>query len=184
MKKWVAISGGWRKTNEEIEKKVRETVRKIMERGEGIVSGGALGVDFIAQDEALKHDPKAKRIKIFLPTTLEKYAEHLRRKAKEGIVESERVEALLDQLKKIKKINKEALIENPDTNFTDETKKKMYYQRNTKIVEAADELIAFRIKTKESQGLGTLDTINKAKKKKIPVKVFNFDLSKSNEKSN
>ena len=174
--KWIGISGGWRKTNQEIENKVREIVRKIMKRGDGIVSGGALGVDFIALDEALKYDLKAERIKIFLPTTLEKYAEHLKRKAREGVVKSEKVKALLNQLRKLKEINPKALIENPDTNFTEETKKKMYYQRNTKIVEASDELIAFRIKTKESEGLGTLDTINKAKEKGIPVKVFEFIL--------
>lgn len=85
---------------------------------------------------------------------------------------------MIAQLEKIKSLNSNALIENPDTNFTEETKKKMYYERNSRAVEASDELIAFRVKTKESESLGTADTIEKAKKKGIPVKVFSYDLIK------
>ena len=93
--KWIGISGGWRRTNQEIEEGVRKTVREIIQRGDGIVSGGALGVDFIATDEALKYDPAADRIKIFLPTTFEKYSEHYRKHAKLGDVTSEDVENLI-----------------------------------------------------------------------------------------
>jgi hypothetical protein len=174
--KWVGISGGWRKTNKEIEEKVRTTVREIMARGDGIVSGGALGVDYLALDEALKHDAQAERIKIFLPTTLKQYSKHYRKHARLKTITSEQAEDLISQLSKLKRINPNALIENPDENFTEETKKKMYYERNSKIVAAADELIAFHIKTKESDGLGTADTIQKAKKKGIRVKIFTYNL--------
>ncbi|MBI2047855.1 MAG: hypothetical protein HYT27_01830, partial [Parcubacteria group bacterium] len=64
---WFGISGSWRKTNETVEQGVLEAVRKIIERGDGIVSGGALNVDYFATDEALKLNPTADRIKIFLP---------------------------------------------------------------------------------------------------------------------
>ena len=74
--KWVGISGGWRRTNQKIEDDVRGIVREIMERGDGIVSGGALGIDSIALDEAMKCNPGADRIKIFLPATLDRYAKH------------------------------------------------------------------------------------------------------------
>ncbi|TSD03402.1 MAG: hypothetical protein Athens071416_83 [Parcubacteria group bacterium Athens0714_16] len=172
--KWVGISGGWRKTNQEIENKVRKVVREIIQRGDGIVSGGALGVDYIALDEAFRFDPKANKIKIFLPTTLEKYSEHYRKHARLGTITQEQAENLIKQLTQLKKINSEALVENFDTNFTEETKKTMYYERNSKIVDFSDELIAFHIKTKESKGAGTEDTIEKANKKRIPVKVFDF----------
>ena len=133
-----------------------------MKRGDGIVSGGALNVDFIALDEALEADPKAKRIKIFLPTTLKKYARHYRKHARLGNITSKQAEDLIAQLAGLKKINPKALIENPDTNFTEENKKEKYYERNTQVVEASDELISFRIRTKASEGLGTADTIEKA----------------------
>lgn len=174
--KWIGISGSWRKTNDEIEEKIRTIVREIFEKGNGMVSGGALGVDYIATDEALKCNPEADKIKIFLPTTLEKYSEHYRKHAKLGTITEEQAEDLIGQLEKIKHKNSGALIENTDTNFTEETKKKMYYERNSRAVEASDELIAFRIKTRESKSLGTADTVEKAKKKGIPVKLFTYDL--------
>ena len=100
--KFVAISGSWRKVNKEIEEKIRKIVRQILKRGDGIVSGGALGVDYIALDEALKHDKKAQRIKIFLPTTLKRFAQHLRKHARRGDVKKSAVEKLISKLKKLK----------------------------------------------------------------------------------
>lgn len=176
--KWIGISGSWRKTNDEIEEKIRAVVREIFEARNGMVSGGALGVDYTATDEALKLSPKADRMKIFLPTTLEKYSEHYRKHAKLGTITEKQAEDLIAQLENIKSANSEALIENPDTNFTEETKKKMYYERNSRAVEVSDELVAFRVKTSESEGLGTADTIAKAKKKGIPVELFEYDLSR------
>ena len=175
--KWIAISGGWRKINKEIEDNVRKTVREIISQGNGLVSGGALSVDYIALDEALKFDAEAKKIKIFLPTTLEKYTEHYRKHALWGDITSEQTENLISQLTRLKQINPEALIENPDTNFTEENKKDRYYKRNLKIVEASDELVAFHIKTEASEGLGTADTIEKAKLKNIPVKLYSYNLT-------
>jgi len=174
--KWIGISGSWRKTTSEIETKLRNIIREIMMGGDGIVSGGALGVDFIVLDEALKHDPKAKRIKIFLPTTFEVYAVHYRKHASLGTITSEQAENLISQLAKLREINPKALIENPDTNFTEETKKRMYYQRNSAVVDASDALVAFRVKMEQSEGIGTADTVEKARKKGIPVKVFSYTI--------
>ncbi len=175
--KWIGISGSWRKTNKEIENKLRKIVREIINRGDGIISGGALGVDYIATDEALKSNPKADKIKILIPTTLEKYAEHYRKHAKLGTITSDQAENLINQLTQLKKINPNSLIENPDINFNEKTKKKMYYDRNTKAVEASDELIAFRVISKESEGLGTADTVEKARAKGISVELFTYNLN-------
>lgn len=175
--KWIAIAGSWHKINSEIENKIRQTVAEIFEAGNGIISGGALNVDFIALDEAMKLNPGADRIKIFLPTTLDKYSEHYRKHAKLSNIASAQAENLISQLEKLKQTNTGALIENPDINFTEETKKKMYFERISKIIEAADELIAFAIKTKPGEGLGTADTIEKARKKGIPVVEYKYDLS-------
>ena len=174
--KWIGISGSWRKTNKEIEEKIRGIVREIITRGDGIVSGGALNVDYIALDEALKHDTKSERIKIFLPTTFEVYSEHYRKHARLGAITSKQAENLISQLTRLKLANSKALIENPNTKFTEATKKQMYYERNFKVVEASDELVAFHIKTEASEELGTLDTIEKAQTKGIPVKLFSYDL--------
>lgn len=175
--KWSGISGSWRRTNQEIEEKLRNIVREIVMQGDGIVSGGALGVDSIALDEALKIDTRAERIRIFLPTTLKTYSAHYRKHALLGTISKEQAEDLISQLSELKKINPKALIEDPDSNFTEETKKQIYYQRNTAIVNASDELVAFQVRTEQSEGEGTGDTVKKAKAKGIPVKLFQYDLS-------
>lgn len=172
--KWIGISGGWRRTNNEIERLVRDTVLNIMKRGDGIVSGGALGVDSIALDEALKHNTSAERIKIFLPTTLELYAAHYRSRAKEGVITIEQAESLITQLTQLEKINRAALIENKKNEIVD---KSAYFERNSEVVNASDELIAFPIITETSEASGTNDTIQKAKAKGIPVKIFEFNLT-------
>ena len=173
--KWIGISGSWRKVNQKIDDKVRNVVREIMLRGDGVVSGGALGVDSIALDETLKNDPEAKRIKIFLPTTLEVYTAHYRKHATLGTITNEQAEGLIDQLIGLKKINPKALLENLDANFTEETKKQMYYQRNTDVVNASDELVAFQVRSEQSEGLGTADAVEKAKAKGIPVQLFQME---------
>jgi hypothetical protein len=122
-------------------------------------------------------NPNADRIKIFIPTTLEKYSEHYRKHASLGSITSEQAEALIGRLTKLKRINPAALKENSDNNLNEETKKKMYYDRNMKVVETSDELVAFRVKTKDSEGLGTVDTVEKAKAKGIPVHLYEYDLS-------
>ena len=172
--RWIAISGGWRKTTRKIENQVRQTVRGIIQEGNGLVSGGALGVDFIALDEALKYDPEAERIKIFLPTTLEKYIQHYQKQARLGRITRSQAENLAAQLSRLKQINSGALIEHLDFHFTESTKKRMYYERDTRVVQASEALIAFHIQTPESKGLGTRDTIRKAQKRGIPVKIFHY----------
>ena len=73
--KWTAIcsatqanAGSWRHTNFDIENQVREEVRSLLTIGNGIVSGGALGVDFFATDEALLADVNASQLKIIIPS--------------------------------------------------------------------------------------------------------------------
>lgn len=100
--KWIEISGTWRTINSRVEHNVRSTVKEITQGGNGIVAGGALGVDFFATDEALKHDPTASRIKVFLPTSLPTYAAHYRKRAEEGVITPKQAEILIQQLEKLK----------------------------------------------------------------------------------
>ncbi|MFA6216023.1 MAG: hypothetical protein WC768_05635 [Patescibacteria group bacterium] len=171
--KWIGISGSWRKINPEIDNLIRQTVREIILRGNGIVSGGALGVDYVALDQALKINPQASRIKIFIPAKLEIFQSHYLKRAKEGVITSQQAENLISQLAALKKINPTALVEDQNNLVLNQL---TYYQRNSEIIEAADELIAFHVVSELSGGAGTLDTINKAKVKGIPVKIYHFNL--------
>ncbi|MDO8496326.1 MAG: hypothetical protein Q7S43_02895 [bacterium] len=159
---WFGISGSWRKTNLEIEHDIRAVVKKIIERGDGIVSGGALNVDWFATDEALKHDPKAELIKIFLPVTLDLYAAHYRKRAMEGVITPEQAELLIAQLEKLQAANSAALIENKQNTVVNPT---TYFERNTDVINASDALVGFQVN--DSEGVG--DTVDKALAQNKPV---------------
>ncbi len=166
--KWVAIAGGWRKTNDKVDQDVRSEIKKIFSAGNGIISGGALGVDYIALDEALKNDQEALRIKIFIPSTFEIYKNHFISRANEGVITIKQASGLIEQIAKLKSINPGALIEGPDKILNQES----YFRRITEIIKNSDELIAFHINKTE----GTQDTIEKAAVKNIPIKVFSYTL--------
>lgn len=168
--KWIAISGSWRITSKQVEDDVRREVNKIITDGDGIVSGGALNVDYFATDEAMKLDPSYKSIKIFLPTTLNIYAKHYRNGASEGVIIEDQAENLIEQLTELKKTNPDSLIENTDNLVVD---KIAYFERNLAVVNAADELLAFHVNGSE----GVLDTVNKAKGRGIPVKVIEYNIT-------
>lgn len=162
------------RTNAEVDRAVRLAVQQAMARGEGIISGGALGVDSIALDEALKLNPEADRIKVFLPTSLETYVAHYRRRAAEKAVTTEQAEKLIEQLIELKQLRPAALVENLGNRVVD---RDTCYGRNTAIVEACDELVAFPVVTELSNSPGTRDTIAKAEAKGVPVKVLEFNLT-------
>jgi hypothetical protein len=165
--KWYGITGSWRLTNKTIENDVRKKVSGIIKSGNGIVTGGALNVDYFALDEALKLNPKANQIKVFLPVTLPRYAEHYKKRAKEGVITQSQAEDLIPQLIALQKANPMALIENFQNTVVDTA---TYFERDIDVVNASDELYAFQV----NNSSGTQDTIDKAKKKGIPVRIFAY----------
>lgn len=165
--KWIAISGSWRKTNDQVKKDVVGTVRKIISTGDGIVCGGALGVDYIATNESIKLDSSCQKIRIFLPVKLDVFTKHYLKRSNQGVITHQQAKDLVSQLNHLKEINPKSIIENKDNLVVN---KDTYYSRNSEIVAVADKLIAFQVN--DSQG--TQDTINKAKQKGIPVKVFKY----------
>lgn len=165
--KWIGISGSWRKTSRAVEDDVRREVANIIKRGNAIVSGGALNVDYFATDEAMKICPNCSRIKVFLPSTLDQYIRHYRKRAEEGVITKKQAEKLIEQLSFIKKTNPASLIENFNNKVID---KENYFSRNSDVVNASDELLAFHVNGSE----GVKDTIKKAREKGIPVRVFEY----------
>jgi len=165
--KWIGICGSWRKTSKQVEDDVRKAVRDILSQANAIVSGGALNVDYFATDEAMKINSDGTRIKIFLPTTLTLYAQHYRKRAQEGVITNEQAEMLINQLTTLKKLNSSSLIENNENTVIDKT---TYYERISQIIDASDELYAFQI----NNSPGVQDTIDKARRKRIPVKLYSY----------
>jgi len=165
--KWIGICGSWRKTSKQVEDDVRNAVRDILSQGNAIVSGGALNVDYFATDEAMKINTNGTRIKVFLPTTLTIYTQHYRKRAQEGVITNEQAEMLINQLRTLQKLNSSALIENKENTVIDKT---TYYRRISQIVDASDELYAFQV----NNSPGVQDTIDKARRKRIPVKLNSY----------
>lgn len=166
---WFGISGSWRKTNEKVEQAVRNAVREIIEKGGGIVTGGALNVDYFATDEVLKIDPTAEHIKVFLPVVLDLYAAHYRKRAVEGVISAEQAEQLIEQLTKLKNANPAALIEHPENQVIDQ---KTYFERNTEVANASDALIGFQVNESE----GVADTLIKAHQQGKPVSKLSYHI--------
>ena len=168
--KWIGISGSWRATNSEIENNVRTEIRKIISAGNGIVTGGALNVDYQSTDEVREFNA-LDQLKIFLPVSLDLFVAHYRRRASEGVVTPKQADDVIEQLTSIKKQNPTSIIENMTETIVD---KDSYYRRNSEVVNASDELLAFQV----NQSQGTQDTIDKAQTKGISVKVFSYQIDK------
>lgn len=158
---WVAISGSWRQSSPELENDVRSHVSGIMREGNGIVTGGALGVDYVATAEALLHDARAERIKIILPTTLDIYKKHFRARALEKVITQEAAEMLISQLEHVKEVAPSAIEEMDFTVCDPET----YHARNGRVIELADALVAFHVNGTQ----GVQDAIDKASSRGLPV---------------
>ncbi|NQU78036.1 hypothetical protein HQ544_05050, partial [Candidatus Falkowbacteria bacterium] len=73
------------------------------------------------------------------------------------------------QLEQVKMANPEAIIENKNNEVVNE---ETYHERNTKVVEAANDLVAFWV----NKSPGVADTIKKAKVRGIPVKFFEYTI--------
>ena len=165
--KWYAISGSWRIINNKVKKDLEEIVKGIILKGNGIITGGALGVDYIATQVVLDYGNVKKQLKIYLPIKLEDFCMHYFKRADEGVITKEQAEQITKQLKEVKRISPKSIFD--DTNYN-KANIESYYARNTSIIENCDELYAFQV----NESKGTQDAINKAKKlgKKATMKKY------------
>jgi hypothetical protein len=162
--RWVGVSGSWRYAPPELRKAVHEEVEAALAEGKSIVTGGALGTDYWATETALRID--SGRLKVILPTSLVTYAAHYRQRAAEGVISAQQAEDLITPLEAVARAG--GLVEHPERpQVVDVT---TYSLRNQDVVDAADELLAFHV----NASAGTQDTVDRARRKGIPVAVFTF----------
>lgn len=162
---WVGVSGSWRSTCLELQADVRREVSAALSAGKGIVTGGALGVDFDATEVALSHYPDGSHLKVFLPTTLDIYAAHYRKRAGEGVITNDQAEDLIRQLRQVSALGS-LVVDTEQTAVTTQS----YYHRNLKVVEASSEMFIFHV----NGSAGVQDTVDKARTRGMPVQVFNY----------
>lgn len=169
---WIGITGSCRVTNNEVERDVRAAVRKIIERGDGIVTGGAFCVDWFATDEALKLDGSAAQIKVCIPVRFALYAAHYRRRAEEGLIAHEQVRELVGQLAALNVANSDALLWHPTNTVVDRA---AHFDRNSHVVSLSNRLLAFHVNGSD----GVQDTIDKALRKGKPVGVKKYVITET-----
>ena len=166
--RWHGITGSWRTTNEKVEKDVINRVKNIISNGEGIVSGGALGVDYIATKTALDYG-NFEQIKLFLPIQKYDFMEHYFKRHEEGVISLGQAKDITRQLYQINEISPESIIDSTPYHKADS---KSYYARNSQIVEISDILEAFQVNNSH----GVEDTIKKAKDKGIPINLKKYEI--------
>ena len=159
--KWILFTGTWKLANQEVEYDVREAVRNVISRGNGIVTGGATGVDYFAMDEAMKLHPDASRLKVVIPAMFQSYVYDYHTNWCIPPITTETINDLEKLLNQIKSMNPEALIEIPNDIITQEH----YNDRHDEEVKISDEVYAFQV----NNSTGTQDTIDKASNSGLPI---------------
>ena len=159
--KWILFTGTWKLTNKEVEDDVRKATREVIARGDGVLTGGATGVDYFAMDEVLKLQPTATHLRVIIPARLESYIHDYHTNWCHEPVTKNDIDNLADILKKIKWINPTALLEMPYKTITQEH----YNLRHDQEVMYSDEVHAFQV----NESTGTQDTINKSAKAGLPT---------------
>ncbi len=162
---WIIVTGTWRLTNKEVENDVRNAARRIFENGDGLVTGGATGVDYFAMDEFVKLNPECNRIRIFMPARLHHFISDYRINWKHAPITDTDIDNLEYLLKIIKERNPSAMFE-VRKDFGDITQAE-YDLRHNEEVTFSDEVYAFHV----NKSSGTSDTIQKAKSAGLPVPI-------------
>lgn len=161
--KWILFTGTWRLTNKQVEDDVRQATREVLGRGDGIVTGGATGVDYFAMDEAMKLYPDASRLKVVIPAGIKHYIYDYHTNWCTAPITTETIDALEALLKKIQAANPEAIDEMPNEIITQDH----YNDRHDEEVKISDEVYAFQV----NESTGTQDTIDKAAQAGLPITV-------------
>jgi hypothetical protein len=159
--KWILCTGTWRLTSREVENDVRAAVREVLSRGDGIVTGGATGVDYFAMHEAMKLYPDGSRLKVVIPAFLESYIKDYYANWCMEPVTKEKINDLEEVLRRIKAADPCALIEMPYDMIT----QYHYDLHNDEEVKISDEVYAFQV----NDSTGTQDTIDKALRKGLSI---------------
>ena len=161
--KWILFTGSWRFANTQVEVDVRNAVREVIGRGDGIVTGGATGVDCFAMDEALNLEPDGSKLKVIIPARLEDYIHDYHTNWCHPPITKVEIDNMGSILRRIKELNSANLSEMPYSIITREH----YFLRDSEEVNISDEVYAFQV----NKGRGTQDTIDKAKKAGLPITV-------------
>ncbi len=161
--KWVIFTGTWRLTNKEVEEDVRHAVREVLSRGDGIVTGGATGVDFFCMDEVLKLNPECTKLRIFIPAPLDLFIKDYRKNWCTSPITEKDIDNIEKVLVHIKATNPAIILEaqHNDDDITQDD----YDLCHIREVDFSDEVYAFQV----NNSAGTQNLMDKAAKVNVPT---------------
>lgn len=159
--KWIIFTGTWKNTNEEVERDVRESVREVLAKRDGIITGGALGVDLFCMDEVLKINPTCTNLRVIIPSKLDFYLQHYYKRVIENVITKEDFDNLEKTFHAIQKVNPSAILEMHFTTI----EQNEYDERDAEEVKYGDEIHAFQV----NNSTGTQHTIDAGLLKGIPI---------------
>ena len=140
----ILFTGTWKLIDKDVEADVRTAVRRVIRRGDIVLTGGATGVDHIALDEALREDPSGAHVMIIIPAYLPDYIHDYHTNWCQHPITKADINVLEKDLRTLQSLRPEHLIEMPYITITQEH----YTERNGKEVEIADEVYAFQVNKK------------------------------------
>lgn len=117
--KWIVFTGTWQVTNKEVEDDVRDATRNVINSGNGIITGGATGVDFFCMDEVYKLN-KLELLRVILPVKMDYYIEHYHEAYEKCRIDLKACNDLCDLLQNIKKQSPVSVLEMHYTTLTSE----------------------------------------------------------------
>lgn len=159
---WIGVTGSWRTINQKVVDDITNIVRYITSHGMGILTGGALGVDYITTEIVLKEGDPNTQLRITVPINKYDYVQHFMNSASSSVINSSQRNAIAKQM--IYVIDKYPEIIFDKTSFNqkefldtenDEYRKDCYSFRNNLIAYACDGLVPFWV----NQSKGVKDTI-------------------------
>ncbi|MEK6871895.1 MAG: hypothetical protein AABX16_03250 [Nanoarchaeota archaeon] len=155
---WIGISGSWRTINQRVVNDISEIVREVIKKKRGILTGGALGVDYITTEIVLKEGDPKRQLRVVLPVKREAYIEHLTKSYFSDVIDLSQTEHLTDQLMYINNYFPEIIFD--QTHFKESEflkpenksyRNKSYYFRNGLIAYGCNGLVGFSVN--KSQGV-------------------------------
>lgn len=141
---------------------MRQAVREVLQNGNGIITGGAPGVDYFCKEEVLRLN-KLNYLRVIIPKKLEAYIKHYYDSRELRKIKIEVCQNLEKVLREIYAKSPASILEMPHEFLTQHE----FNERNTEEIKYGDEVYAFQV----NNSTGTQDTIDKAIKRGLKIAV-------------
>lgn len=184
---WIGITGSWRTINEKVVDDLTSIVRYILDNNFGILTGGALGVDYIATEIVLREGSPEKQLRITLPINKIDYIRHFKNSSLNSKIHHSQMMAIADQITYINRNFPDIIFDASgfDQNeflkpINEKYREDCYSFRNNLIGDGCDGLIPFWI----NGSAGVEDTIKTVEFLRKPVfmsKELKYNIDPDNE---